>query len=111
MVATLYTILRPEQDAERIDADLPVEPGYDALKALIRPLLAGGDFEHVTVLHDGKRADMFVDGDGIEKGLPRNAIATKVYRNNALMRSPGTPPESLPAIYGTAVLFDRRVWF
>ena len=28
-----------------------------------------------------------------------------------LTREPGTDPESIPAIYGTAILFpDRRVW-
>lgn len=74
------------------------------------PLLDGGDLEHVSVLFGGRRADMFVDDRGIEKDLPRNEAATAIYRANWLSRHPGADPESIPAIYGLAVLFDRIVW-
>jgi hypothetical protein len=110
-MGTGYTIYRTDGTSERREASLSPEPGYDALAQLIRPILDGADLEHVSVLHERKRRDMFVDDIGAVKGLPRNEAATAIYRNNWLSRNPGADPESIPAIYGTAILFDRRVWF
>jgi hypothetical protein len=53
---------------------------------------------------------MFVDETGVGR-LPRNEAATAIYRNNWLTQHPSVPAESISAIYGTAVLFARRVWF
>lgn len=109
---TTITIMRPGAPEEvRPVEQLADDPGYPALKAIVEPFLDGGDLEHVTVLHDGKRTDMFVDECGSLKGLPRNEPATSIYRNNWLTQHPKEDPESLPAIYGPAVLFSRRVWF
>lgn len=87
------------------------EPGLDAIKRLVTPLIGGGHIEHVAVLHDGKRRDMFVDDEGRVKGMPRNDRATAIYRTNWITRHPDCDPETLPWIAGPAVLFTRRVWF
>lgn len=108
---TAFTIFRVGAAPERREVDLPEVPGFDALRRVVEPLLDGARLEHVTVLHEGRRADMFVDEIGQLKGLPRNDEATGIYRNNWLTRHPGTDPEALPTIVGPAVLFDRRVWF
>lgn len=105
------TIMRPGVAPEVQDVDLPDNPGYHRLDALLRPLLDGHDLEHVTVLHDGQRADMFVDELSAVKGLPRNEAATAIYRNNWLTQHPKEDPESLPPIFGAAILFSKRVWF
>lgn len=107
---TRFTIFRVGQEPKTAEADLPPEPGYHALKAIINPLL-DGELEHVTVLHEDERRDMFVDENGVLKELPRNEAATAIYRNNWLTQHPDAAPEDLSAIYGTAVLFSRRVWF
>ncbi len=109
---TEYTIFRPgSENGESGEVDWPAEPGYDLMKALIEPLLDGAHLEHVTVLHEGERRDMFVDEMGSVNGLPVNALATPIYRNNWLTRHPNVQPDSMPAIHGTAILFARRVWF
>lgn len=69
-------------------------------------------YEHVAVLWEGGRRDMFVGESSAENGRHiRNIRATEIYRNNWLTQHPGTDPESLPAISGPAVLFDQIVWF
>lgn len=108
---TTMTIMRPGAEPEERAIELAAEPGYRTLDAILRPLLDGHDLEHVTVLHSGQRADMFVDEMSAVKGLPRNEAATAIYRNNWLTQHPGEDPERLPAIYGPAILFNRRVWF
>lgn len=95
-------------------ADLPAEPYFMQIKdAACGPIFAAGaqHVEHVTVLFRGERSDMFVDEQGIERGLPVNEKATAIYRAAWLSHSPDTPPETLPSIYGLAIVFHRRVWF
>lgn len=112
MTATGYRVIAPGDGAvKEVTIDWPSEPGFDVINKLVKPLIGGGNIEHVSVLHDGKRRDMFVDDEGQLKGLPRNDRATAIYRTNWLTRNPGTDPESMPCIAGTAVLFTRRVWF
>lgn len=89
----------------------PTEPGFDAINKLVQPLIGGGHIEHVSVLHDGKRRDMFVDEEGRLKGLPRNERATAIYRTAWLSHNPGRDADDLPHIAGPAVLFTRRVWY
>lgn len=108
---TRYTVFRPDGTRSDHEIDWPEEPGYDAISALVRPLLDGQPLEHVFVLHNGARRDLFVDEEGAMNGLPRNEAATAIYRNNWLTRHPGTDPETIPAIYGVAILFpDRIIW-
>jgi hypothetical protein len=110
---TTIKIFRPDGTVEERDVSdtMTAEPGYSALRDLITPLLDGRNMEHVSVLHDGQRADMFVDEEGHLLGLPRNEAATTIYRNNWLTQHPDVDPETIPFIVGPAVLFSRRVWF
>jgi len=111
MTATIMTIIFANGGTSEHPIDLPQDPGYDRLKALVDPHLDGGRLERVAVLHDGHACDMFVDDESIAKGLPKNRKATAIYRNNWLTQHPEDDPDDLPAIYGPAVLFSRRVWF
>lgn len=115
---TRILIMRPNQPHETVEHDLPRDPGYDRLKVLLGPILGEGRWlERVAVLADFdggtdfKPSDMFVDEDGHDAGLPRNEAATVIYRRNWLIQHPSTDPETMPHIVGTAILFDRRVWF
>jgi hypothetical protein len=83
-VRTVLTILRPGREPERQVIGMSKEPGLDELKGVVCALIDDARMEHVAVLHDGTRADMFVDEDGAVKGLPRNEAATKIYRQNRL---------------------------
>ena len=114
--ATPYQIIMP---GDTVIARLewwPAEPGYEAIRDLVEPLIGGEPLEHVSVLHNGQRRDMFVSELGqlalTHRGpLPRNERATEIYRANWLSRHRYCDPETLPWIAGTAVLFERRVWF
>lgn len=108
---TDFIIIKADGTKEAGVADWPHHPGYDRIKTLIRPLLDDNQFEHVSVLHEGKRTDMFVDEMGMMNGLWVNTKATEIYRNNTMTHQPDTNPDDLPQIYGTAILFATRVWF
>ncbi len=110
---TRMHILRPGQPAETRDVELRTRDGdvpWPALRALIERALDGAALEHVTVLWQDRRADMFVDEIGVLKDLPYNEEATAIYRANWLAQHPATEPEALPFIAGPAVLFDDIVW-
>ena len=113
---TRFLIMTPDQPNEKRTVDLPRLPDYRQLAEVIRPLLGCKWFEHVKVLADFngglnfKRADMFVDERGHDKGLPGNEAATIIYRRNALLHQGVTDPEMLPWVAGPAVLFERIVW-
>ena len=107
-----YTIYRADGTEEQGEVDWPEHPSYVQIKTLTEPIV-GGPLEHVTVLHDGERADMFVDELGHMRKSgpkPRNEKGTTIYRNNWLTRHPEAEPESLPHIVGDVVLFHRVVW-
>lgn len=112
-----YTVFRPGDGAvERGEVDWPKDPAYKTIKALVEPLLGEGEpLEHVTVLWQGKRADMFVSEYAhmvlaTRAPLPRNDRATDIYRTNWMSQHPDQDPETLPTIAGTAILFHRIVW-
>jgi hypothetical protein len=107
---TKYTIFYPDGTEVSVDVDWPENPGYRQICALVRPLLNDAEMEHVTVLHKGKRADMFVDEMGSIRALPACEKATEIYRSAWLARHPDAFPGDLAAIYGVAVLFHRIVW-
>jgi hypothetical protein len=108
--------MRPDEPNEGLTVDLAPNPEYEALRALLLPLLKCEFFEHVSVLSDFagglnfRRADMFVDEMGHPKNLPRNEAATLIYRRNALLNQGAKDPEILDWIAGPAVLFERAVW-
>lgn len=85
-------------------------PTFEELKAIVEPIL-GAPLEHVSCLQDGRRADLFVDELSANKGLPRNDEATRIYRTNMLTTNPDLDPETLPVVFGPAVMFSRQVWF
>ena len=115
---TSFLIIRPEPPLTVVDVDLPEDPGFQRLKAIIEPIIradrAHAHFEHVSVLHDGKPADMFVDDEGVLHDLPANMPATRVYHANSIARGEphlnGVMPGA-PIIRGVAILSSRRVWF
>jgi len=115
---TTYEIYRVGQsEPERGEVDWPTEPSYALIKALVEPLLGAGEpLDHVSVLHNDRRCDMFVSELGhveltSRAPLPINDAATAIYRHNWLTQHPETDPEDLPEIAGTSVLFpDRLVW-
>jgi hypothetical protein len=113
---TEYTIFRPgHESGERHEIDWPEEPDYREIVALISSILGGADLEHVNVLYEAARHDMFIDelsSTSLKPGypLPQNDRATEIYRANWLAHHRCADPEELPAIYGPAVLFHRIVW-
>lgn len=114
---TEYIIFTPgHASGEWHEIDWPVEPGYDRIAKLIEPLLGEKEpLEHVTVLYEGRRADMFVSEYGHmtlthREPLPINDRATEIYRAAWLSRHPKDDPATLPSIAGVAVLFTRIVW-
>ena len=108
---TAVTTIQPDGSRTTATHELPPEPGLRALRGVLGPIFAGADFEHVAVLHEGRRTDMFVDENGHAKGLTRNDAGTAIYRANAMRQDPTQDPEALPFIVGPVALFDRRVWF
>lgn len=107
---TTYTLIGANGVKLSKEVDLPKTPGYTALDAIIRPLLGGRSLERVNVLHEGQYTDMFVGEDSADGSLPVNPEATAIYRNNVLTHEKGVTADELPAIYGPAVLFSRKVW-
>lgn len=101
-------IYRADGTSEMREVEKP--EGYDAIRALVEPHLDGARMEHVTILLNGKRSDMFVDEFSRIHNLPRNEKATAIYRANWLSRYPETEPEEMPWIAGPAVVFSEMVW-
>ena len=114
---TQYTAYKADGKVYDGTAEMSEQPTYDEINALVRPLIGTlltthDHIEHVAVRHEDERRDMFVDEEGQKKNLPRNEAATTIYRHNWMTAYPDTDPESLPFIYGDAVLFPhRRIWF
>jgi hypothetical protein len=118
LMKTSYTVIRVgDVPLESGEIDWPPEPGIKLIHGLIDPILGAGEpLEHVSVLHDGRPADMFVSELGhralTTRGpLPINGRATIIYRHYWMTRFPETDAKGLPTIAGTAILFSRRVWF
>jgi hypothetical protein len=109
-VITGLLVLCPDGSCEERSAVMAADPRYAEIRAALRPILGAAYPEHVAVLHDGRRADMFVLEDGHGEGLPRNEAATAIYRAAWLRDHPADDPETLPWIAGLAVIFDRIVW-
>lgn len=100
-----------------VEVGLLDPPSIDELRAVISPLIGGGDIEHMRVfthfLAEGfsRYLDLFIDENGRAKGLAPNPRATRIYQNNVLTHQQPPPnPAALPLIYGDAVLFRDEVW-
>lgn len=113
LINTDITVLRPDgSHTEYYGLDLPEEPPLKVIQAYVMPHIDGDDdMERVNVFWNGMYTDMFVGEFSAKRGLPVNIKATEIYRNNMLTHVEGTIADEMPMIYGTAVLFSRRVWF
>ena len=105
------TVYHVDGREEVIETDLPPRPNLHQLKEVMAPYFPNAYTEHVSVLHNGRHTDMFVDEDGFTKRLPRNEKATAIYRNNWLTKYPNTDREMMAFIVGPAVVFSDRVWY
>jgi hypothetical protein len=108
------------REPERCVAHLPdfSSPRFWPRLREVVEAVTGEPCEHVYVFWDypGDEhccyRDLFVNEMGHVRQMPRNELATAIYRNNVLVHEPmGYPvPEALPWIAGPAVLFRERVW-
>lgn len=92
------------------DLPMPEQPVLADFRDYITPYF-DEPFEHVTVFWNGEYTDMFVGETSALRGLPVNEMASKIYNNNLVVHDPSNPRAGTGTIYGTAVLFSRRVWF
>lgn len=102
-----YHIYRPDAEVEH--GEVKWSGRFGEVKRLIEDTV-GGRLEHVTVLFNGVRSDMFVHDHSAINGSVPNMAATQIYRAATMERVPGTPPESLPGIFGVAIVFDQIIW-
>lgn len=125
MMGTKYKIIEASGNVTERTVNWPKAPKLEYFQKLLLPILGPhSDFEQVSVwvdyaaldatTGDFAARDMFVDDRGKMKMLPRNDVATVLYRNAVMMgktRYAAPPdPEMLSMIYGTAILFERKVW-
>ncbi len=96
-------------DGSVVESRVPRPANYNEIVAIVAPGLDTEWIERVAVLYKRRPADMFVGDTSAKNGLPRNERATEIYRTYAMSRFGGLP-ESLPAIYGPAFLFEGLVW-
>jgi hypothetical protein len=123
---TAIRVLHLDGDHEDIDlGDLPREMPLDLIRQHVERYLDDGQrMEHVYIAADaikdsgpgptiptnGTAACMFVGEDSAGR-YPFNREASRIYRFATLARQPKTDPKTLPGIFGTAVVFNRRVRF
>jgi len=109
---TKYIVIPPEGEVLVFEAELDDAPSPESIGELCSSHIAGRA-ERVRVFCIGSYTytDMFVGRNSAIDGSPVNAIATAIYRHNAALHDKSVDPETLPSIYGVAVLFDRPVWF
>jgi hypothetical protein len=112
---TKMLIFRPNvAKGEPVTFDLPAEPTFEELSNELRHFVdmgTGEVVEHVTVLYEGKRRDMFVGEYSAQADRAANDAATEVYWAAGKARG-DMPDAGWPKIYGVAVLFpERQVWF
>jgi hypothetical protein len=113
---TGYRVLYPDGAVLHAAINWPDKPCRSQVEFLVEEILGPGEVAlHVEMPDD--RRDMFVSAlghlrlnDDDSDGVPFNPIATSIYRANLMRARPGTDPETVPAIVGTAVVFDRVVW-
>jgi hypothetical protein len=109
-----FEVLR--DDGARIVAvtEWPTWPAWNKVEDIVRGYINSAKMAHVRVPYEGATRDMFVAdlsdlrlGGSVAPVL--NATATALYRAS-LSGADGIAPDRLPAIFGTAVLFDKPVW-
>lgn len=113
-------IMRPGEPEEQAVVRLPEQTSpryYGTLRDAVEAV-TGGPMEFVRVFcafnndENYRYRDMFVHEMGQLLHLPYNEKATEIYRNNVLMHEvPAPSPGDLPTIVGSAILFEKTVWF
>jgi hypothetical protein len=101
------SIYRPGSD----EVELRELPGraWDDCKDAVAALVDCEWPEHVTVLHERRRADLFVHERGAILRLPVNELATQLYW--AASKARGIKDfAGFPRIHGVAVLFHTIIW-
>jgi hypothetical protein len=113
-----FIVYWPDGRCKMHACQLPDSMAPNFLKALhevVDPYI-GKPLERVNVFHDFdgdgelRYRDMFVNENGHLDRLPLNRAATAIYQHNVIHHEPGTAPQTLPVIVGTAVLFRNRIW-
>ena len=104
---TKVLVMRPDEPAETVGFKVEAgKPHPNELENLLAAIFGSAVLERVRVLADldGDYAylQMIIDVNGTLKGLPRNEVATTIYRRNILHNELGY---DTGAIYGPAVLF------
>lgn len=105
---TTYRVLYVDGSERSNEVDIPEHPHEDVIDALVCPLLGSDDMQRRSVLYRGHTADMFVDPDAEADGAAVNGAATDIHLTAYRTFDPDGVLPTQP-IYGTAVLFDRRV--
>ena len=107
-------VMRPDEPAETVGFKFDVgKPNPNELENVFAAIFGSAILERVRVLADLDGGTdytylhMIVDVNGALKGLPRNEVATAIYRRNILHHELGYDPG---AIYGPAVLFPPTVF-
>ena len=114
-VLRIVRIYKPGEPMIQETKMLPAAPGFKDLE-FVHDIIGCTHLEHVSVLFEGQRNDMFCDEDFREKGLPFNLAATEIYRAATMSRiKAGAVLRcsilDLPMICGTAIVITPRVWF
>ena len=106
-------VLYPDDTVIYLPDDLPDPAPYEAVKSIVRGYIDGWP-EHVRVFSQAGVwfVSMFVDEDGIKKGLKLNRLATEEDHRNTKIHRPQVYESYTKhhPIYGVAVLFDRNVY-
>ena len=105
-------VLYPNGSVIYLPDDLPDPAPYEAVKNLVRGYIDGWP-EHVRIFSASGEWfwSMFVDDEGIRKGLPVNPLATEEYHRNTKIHRPQVYETYTKHqhIHGVAVLFERQV--
>lgn len=107
-ISTAFVVIRPEGPIEDATAMLREVPTVLELRAVLDPII-GGCFERISIVDADGPHDMFGHECGAVDGLPVNPTATRLYRAAHLAANPGIDPDGLPEIFGTVVLFQRKM--
>lgn len=106
-------IYRPGESAPTTQT-VPWPNNYREMNAAFSPMI-GGRIEHISVLFEGERMDMFVTFD--DPDLPDrdpllvNEAATQIYHGASIARGDKSDRSKWPKIHGVAIITRQRVWF
>lgn len=110
---TAFNVLLPTVAPLRRTIDCPRYLTADWIDALCAPYFDGYQPTRLRVRHNDRPCDMFVPQlpeARLGRSITRiNPIATSLWRAKLRADQPELDPDSLPAILGAAILFERCV--